>query len=227
MNILIVEDEVIAASYLKQIITQEGFNVIGMVGTGKGAIELTKLTKPNLILMDIMLEDNISGIDAAIEIHKFHKDIIIIFMTAYSDKEMIASSIEANAYSYFLKPYNKEEILANLHIIESKINPKESEVKIIESPILLTHGYTYHMTYNQLYLHQKEVYLSQRELQLLRYFCKHRHVVLNFDEIINYIWDTPKSQQTLRSLIHRIRVKTCQELVLNINKMGYKINLKD
>lgn len=227
MNILIVEDEVIASSYLKQIVTREGFHVIATEGTGKGAIALAKSEKPDLILMDIMLEDNISGIDAAIEIHKLNKDIIIIFLTAYSDKEMVASAIEANAYSYFLKPYNKEEILANLHIIASKLAKEVYEPEKQEPHVLLTQGYSYHETRNQLYSHQKEVYLSQRELQLIQYFCKHRHVVLNFDEIIHYIWDAPKSQQTLRSLIHRIRGKTCQELIVNVNKMGYTINLKD
>ena len=222
MNILIAEDEVIAANYLKQIITREGFNVVGRVGTGREIIQLAKSCKPDLILMDIMLEDNISGIDAAIEIHRVNKDIIIIFLTAYSDKEMIQSAINANAYGYFLKPYNKEEILANLTIINSKINVKKPKVEDFFIPLI--DGYLYHTRYNQLYLYQQEVYLSQRELQLIKYFCIHRHVILHFDIIINEIWGVKKPQQTLRSLIHRIRKKTSHKLIVNVNKTGYKIN---
>jgi len=222
MKILIVEDEVIASSYLKKLISKAGYTVVGTVGTGKGAIELAKSKKPDLILMDIMLKDAISGVDAAIEIKRHQKEIMIVFLTAYIESSMVETAIDAEASGYFLKPYNKEEILVNLKLLSAKPKKKNQDTEYLA----LTNGYRYNIHHKQLYLHKKEIFLSQRELQIIDYFSHNSHVVLDFDTIIQHIWNGEKSQQTLRSLIHRIREKTCQELIINVNKMGYKIAIQ-
>lgn len=229
MKVLIVEDEIIAASYLKEMVLEVDCEVVGTVGTGRGAIELASLKKPDLILMDIMLKDNISGVDAAMEIQYKHKEITIIFLTAYSDTEMIETAIQSNTYGYFLKPYNKDEILANLKILKGKKHKREKQTFSAqnEENIMLAEGYNYSLKYKQLYLHQKEVYLSKRECQILDYFCRNRHMVSDFQTIIHHIWGAPKPLQTLRSLICRIREKTSQSLIVSVNKMGYRLGLKE
>ena len=140
MKILIVEDEVIAASYLNQIVTEAGYSVVGTVGTGQGAIELAKSKKPDLILMDIMLKDAISGVDAAVNIGYTNPEIMIVFLTAYTEASMIETAKEANTIGYFLKPYNKKEIIANLHIIASKHMPT---TQIDNETIILAKNYTF------------------------------------------------------------------------------------
>lgn len=228
MKVLIVEDEIIAASYLKEMVLETGCKVVGTVGTGRGAIELASSKKPDLILMDIMLKDNISGVDAALEIQYRHKEITVIFLTAYSDTEMIETAIKSDAYGYFLKPYNKDEILANLRILKAKKDNSHCEdTSTEECTIGLVDGYNYSLKYKQLYLHQKEIYLSKRESQIIEYFCNNRHRVNDFDTIIHHVWGAPKPQQTLRSVIHRIREKTSQSLIVSVNKMGYKLGLKE
>ena len=226
MKILIVEDEIIPQNYLLKLIQNAGYNVVSTAETGKDAIRLARIKKPDLILMDIMLEDGISGIDAAIQIKQMFPDIIIIFLTAYSEESMIESAIDAHASGYFLKPYNKPEILANLKLIASRIQPKTQDSHT-NTNIQLIQGYTYNTLHKQLYLHHKDVYLSQKELKVIHLFCTHCHQVLDFQTIINYIWDEKKSQQGLRSLIYRIREKTSPNLIINVNKMGYKIALKN
>jgi len=230
MRVLIVEDETIAARYLKEIVLEVGYEVVASVATGKGAIELARLKKPDLILMDIMLKDNISGVDAAVEIQIQHKEIMIVFLTAYSDEEMIETAVKANAYGYYLKPYNRDEILANLKLLKAK---KELMLKELlpktdtNTDIMLTHGYHYSLQEKQLYLNHTKIYLSKREHQIVDYFCHHTHLVIDFVTLIDAIWGTERPQQTLRSLIHRIREKTSQDLIISINKMGYKIGLKE
>lgn len=227
MNILIVEDEVIAASFLKEMLVNAGYTVIGTVGTGRGAIELARSKKPDLILMDIMLKDAISGVDAAVEIQLYQKDICIVFLTSYSDEAMIETAIEASATGYFLKPYNQDEILANLKILNAKIaKQKNNLTPERKNTLQLANGYSYCYTNQQLYHQNSEVFLSKKEHQIIDYLCQNAQNVLEFETIIKYIWDSPKSQQTLRSLIHRIREKTCRDLILNINKTGYKIGLR-
>jgi len=221
MKILIVEDEVIAASYLKQIVTDAGYAVVGTVGTGQGAVELAKSKKPDLILMDIMLKDNISGVDAAVQIYYTNPKIMIVFLTAYTEASMIESAKEANTVGYFVKPYNKEEIIANLHIISSKHTP---ETHTHDKSITLAKNYSFNTKHKQLFLHSQEILLTTKELELIALLCQHRHNILPFEDIIEHIWDTQTPHQTLRSLIYRIRKKTYTEFIVSVSKRGYKIS---
>ena len=223
MKVLIVEDEIIAAAYLKQIVTNAQYNVVGTVGTGKGAIELAKSKKPDLILMDIMLKDNISGVDAAIEINFINPNIMIVFLTAYTEASMIEMAKDANTVGYFLKPYNKEEIVANLHIFASK----KQEKHIQDTHVLnLCEKYTYDFTSQRLYCDQQEIILTQKELELIKYLCENKLLVLHCEDIIIKLWGDDTPHQTLRSLIYRIRKKTCQNFIVSVSKRGYRISLR-
>ena len=222
MRVLIVEDEIIAASYLKQIVTQAGYSVVGTVGTGKGAIELAKSTKPDLILMDIMLKDNISGVDAAVHIYYSHPEIMVIFLTAYTEASMIETATEANTVGYFVKPYNKDEIVANLHILASRHTPPVTHTD--EETIILAKEYRFNRKFKQLFLHTQEISLTKKELELIELLCKNKHCILPFQDIIEAIWDKKTAHQTLRSLIHRIRQKTHSEFIVSMSKRGYKIS---
>jgi len=226
MKILIVEDEVIAASYLKQIVTNAGYKVVGTVGTGKGAIELAKSKEPDLILMDIMLKDNISGVDAAVQIGYTHPNIMIAFLTAYTEASMIETAKDAHTVGYFLKPYNKEEIVTNLHILASKtINPLATEQNIeIQNTIALNKNYCYDEGRKQLFLNKKEIVLTKKELELIELLCQNKHKVVSFEDIISSLWDGKTSQQTLRSLIYRIRQKTYDNFITSVSKRGYKLS---
>ncbi len=231
MRILIVEDEVISAHYLKKILVIAGYDVIGMVTKGADAIELAKEEKPDLIFMDIMLKDHISGSEAAKEIYYSAPNISIIFLTAYSDKEMVEFAVESDAFAYLLKPYRDKEILAMLELAKAKMCTKDikpiQEIQADSFEIELIDGYIYNAQLNRLFLDNNEVHLGAKALQLIQLLCTNKHITLEINMIIDEIWDTPKSGQTLRSLIHRVREATTQDLILNMNKFGYRIGLKE
>ena len=56
--------------------------------------------------------------------------------------------------------------------------------------------------------------------------CKNANVSLSHEQIIQTLWETPVSEQTLRSLVHRIREATGKALILNVSKSGYKIGFE-
>ena len=84
-RVLIIEDESIIAIDLRDLMTDLGHEVVGLATTCKSAIELAHLHKPGLVLTDVRLADNSSGIDAASEILRSF-DIPIIFITAYPER---------------------------------------------------------------------------------------------------------------------------------------------
>lgn len=228
MKVLIVEDELIPAHYLKKVLVENGYDVLDIVMRGAEAIQVAKTQKPDVILMDVMLKDNISGCEAALEISQHDPDIRIIFLTAYSDKEMIEFAVESKAFAYLLKPYRDKEILATLELAKTRQDEIKTEPEQeITTHITLADGYTFDTTSNTLFKGTQEMPCGPQALKLITLLCEHKHTTVKIETLLEELWDADTSQQTLRSLIHRIREHTCPNLIRNVNKLGYKIGLQD
>ncbi len=108
-KILVVEDERLIAEDIKRTLQFLGYEVPAIIVTGLQAIEETKIHEPDLILMDIMLEGDLDGIEAAKIIHQ-DQDIPIIFLTAFSNKNTLEAATGAEPYGYILKPFGEKEL---------------------------------------------------------------------------------------------------------------------
>ncbi len=86
-QILIVEDDQIVAEDLKIRLENLGFDVSGCIASGEKAIQNLKENRTDLVLMDIMLQGEMDGVEAAETIRK-EFDLPVVFLTAYSDKEI-------------------------------------------------------------------------------------------------------------------------------------------
>lgn len=134
--IMIVENEVILAIELEQKLTEMGYEVVGKVVTGKEAVEMAAKLKPDMIIMDIRLEDELDGIQAAEEIRKF-KPIPIIYLTAYADDKTLQRAKLTEPYGYLVKPYSEIELRTSIEMalhkaqMESKLRESEERFRII------------------------------------------------------------------------------------------------
>ncbi len=223
-KILIVEDEFISAEYLKELLEKDNYEVVDIVDNGIEAIEKCKTLKPDIVLMDIMLNGQMSGCEAAVEIYQKHKHSCeIIFLTAYSSSEMISYATDAHAYGYLMKPYREEEILATLKLLSSH-KETQVEVQIEQETIELNKGYLFNTKLHRLFTRNREVPLGKKPLKLIELLAKNKNSSVSHEQICHYIWGENKSNATLRSLIHRIRNTVYNDFIVNINGLGYRIN---
>jgi len=108
-TVLIVEDDLILNLLYESFMEKIGFETHGELVYGKTAVDMTRKNRPDLILMDITLEGDMSGIEAAQKIRDF-SDVPIIFITGNSDKEH-REKAEATSNSYYLiKPVEFEDL---------------------------------------------------------------------------------------------------------------------
>lgn len=108
-NIIVVEDEVIVAEDIKSILLKEGYEISAIVSSGSRAIkEINKYT-PDLVIMDIMLEGDLDGVDVAKKI-KEDLNIPIVFITAYTDEETLQKAKLTEPYGYIIKPFEAVEL---------------------------------------------------------------------------------------------------------------------
>ncbi len=114
-NILIVEDESIVAKDIAQSLKKLGYHVIDTVNSGEAAVLVADEKKPDLVLMDIMLKGEMSGIDAANFIHE-KNNIPVIFLTAYADESTLSKAKISEPYGYIIKPFKEIDLHSNIEM---------------------------------------------------------------------------------------------------------------
>lgn len=216
-RILIVEDDLIAAQYLKTILEQEGLEVIGVIDRGREAIEQLRECSIDLVLMDIVLKDDVSGIEAALH----HPECPVIFLSAFADSEMIDLAVDAKAIAYLMKPYRKKEIIATVKLALSR-NKSTQKPKPLSS-INLKGGFRFDFDHDRLEKDNKIIPLSIAKLRLIRLLALHHGNVVSQESLLSYIWDEPKSYSTLRSLVNRFRSSVDVHMIENVSGLGYRI----
>ncbi len=125
-NILVVEDEAIVSKDIQQSLKKLGYNIVGAAATGEKAIELAMKHKPDLVLMDIMLKGDMSGIEAAEKIKENIK-IPVIYLTAYADENTLAKAKVTEPYGYIIKPFKEIDLHTSIEMALYK-HTKEREV---------------------------------------------------------------------------------------------------
>jgi len=114
-QILVVEDEFITGMDIQKRLKNLGYIVPILVSSGEEAIKKVKENNPDLVLMDINLNGEMDGIEAASKIHSF-SDIPVIYLTAFSDDITLERAKITEPYAYIVKPFNDRELQINLEI---------------------------------------------------------------------------------------------------------------
>jgi len=112
-KILIVEDDVVVTSFLKLILTQADYEIAGVAKNSSECFAILESEKPDLILMDISLPDEIDGIELSKRINQNH-DLPIIFLTSLQDESLIERSAIQNSFGFIKKEANYKEYLPTL-----------------------------------------------------------------------------------------------------------------
>jgi DNA-binding response OmpR family regulator len=219
-KILIVEDERIPAEFLKEILEKNGFNVVGICDKGSSAIESATKLQPDVIFMDIILKDNISGSEAALKISSLIQTKII-FLTAHSDNEMIDYALDVGAVNYLIKPYKKKQILAALQLALKTKNG--TLIKDKKTYINLDKGYSYNFTDKRLYFENSKVDLGVKSMKLIQCLCEHINNVVSNEELSLYVYSEKKETSSIRALISRLNKALNYNIIVNSNGVGYKI----
>ena len=214
MNVLIVEDESLMALELANSISNYGYNVIDYVTTPELARNILKEEKIDLLILDINLNHTTNGIDLYKEIGK---NIAVIYLTAYKDDKTISEAINTQPLGYLIKPHNEGELLALLKLADSKVTP-DSNI------IYLGEGYSFDQLESKLYLNDKFIKLSPKELKLLILLLEAKPNIVTFQTIEYELWDVPPNASTLRTLIYRLRNKLDHKFISTQNSHGIKID---
>jgi PAS domain S-box-containing protein len=123
-RILVAEDERAIAQQIQQTLAASGYEVIATVGSGEEAVAHAKQTRPDVVVMDIMLSGKLDGISAAQQLQPL--GIPVIYLTAYSDRHLLERAQHTEPLAYVLKPAKAGELAA---VIKLALFKREEEQK--------------------------------------------------------------------------------------------------
>ncbi len=109
-NILIVDDAAFMRMMIKDILSKNGYTVIGEAENGNKAIEKFKELTPDLVIMDITMPE-LDGIQAVKQIKGFSPEAKIIMCSAMGQQAMVIESIQAGARDFIVKPFQAERVI--------------------------------------------------------------------------------------------------------------------
>src|SRR6185436_11221564 len=184
-KILIIEDDADLFSLLKYNITKEGFSLTGLQ-TGKGALEVCRQTRPDLILLDIMLPDS-DGLEICKSI-RMDPDLAatpLIFLTARASETDRIVGLEIGANDYVVKPFFVRELIARIKLqFRSQSAPPR---------VLGAGGVELDAASRQVRLNGAPLALTATEFRLLEFMMSRPGVVFSREQLLNAVWGQDKA----------------------------------
>ena len=128
-RVVIGEDEAIIRLDLKELLEEEGYDVVGETGRGDAAIELVQEHLPDLVILDIKMP-GLDGLSAARHVAGERMAAVLI-LTAFSQRELVDQARDAGALAYLVKPFQKSDLIPAIEIALGRF----AELKVLDRDI--------------------------------------------------------------------------------------------
>ncbi|HSN44255.1 MAG TPA: response regulator [Propionibacteriaceae bacterium] len=136
-RVVVAEDEALIRLDLVELLTDEGYDVVGQAGDGEAAVELARELRPDLVVMDVKMP-RMDGITAAEKIAE-ERIAPVVMLTAFSQRELVERAREAGAMAYVVKPFDASDVVPAIEIAMGRfaeIRAVEEEVADLEERLL-------------------------------------------------------------------------------------------
>lgn len=220
--ILIVDDESRIRKLIKDFIEQEEYSVIE-AADGEEAVEQfeANINKIKLVILDVMMPKQ-DGWSALRRIRQV-SNVPVIMLTARSEEQDELFGYELGVDEYVSKPFSPKILIAKIKAILQRTSPKEVEKKNYDGIEIDTEG-------RNITVDGKQIELSLREYELLKYLLDNENIALSRDKILNNVWnyDYYGDSRTIDSHIKKIRHKLGKKgkYIKTMRGVGYKFEIK-
>jgi DNA-binding response OmpR family regulator len=219
MKILIVEDEPGIASFLKEGLEEEDFNV-DIAENGEDGLKMSRLESYDIMLIDWMLP-KLSGLDLCIEIRKRNQDVPIIFVTARDTLEDTVAGLKSGANDYIKKPFHFDELLERIRV---QLRPVQRMGEVYHHDNLTLDTVRHAVDQDG-----TPVSLTQKEFDLLTYLLKNKNKLCSRKDIIRDVWDIHFEYDTgvidvyINSLRKKLGLDVSGDFIKTVRGLGYII----
>ncbi len=243
-NVIIVEDDEITALNLNLSLQKQGYNIIAVCDNITQAKNKINSYKPNIVIIDISLQESNDGIELA-KIIRGKYNIPFIYLTSYSDDDIISQAKLTEPYGYIVKPFDPNSLHATIQMALFKYemeNDRKNDINSLkvdklnlekllyskrtsDKPIV-PFGDNYHLDISicETFFRDKKIKLTKKENAFLRLLVAQLGLVVSFEQAMNYVWDeSGATENSVRTLVWRLRNKLETDIIKNASGIGYYI----
>lgn len=216
MQILLVEDDDMISEGVVSALKRHGFTA-SAVASAQAAIDHLKTGKPDILVLDLGLPD-MDGIDLLRKIRKQGHHLPVLILTARDALANKITGLDTGADDYLTKPFETDELLARLRVLERRIGTARSSEIIIDGVLLNTAAYT-------LKVNNIETELSKREFMLLKALMESAGSILTKDALEARLYSLGEEvgSNTVEVYIHHLRKKLPSDFIKTVRGIGYSV----
>ena len=182
-KILLVDDEEMIVESIEYALAQEGYEVVKAFD-GQEALQQVQLSKPNLIVLDLMLP-KLSGLEVCRLLRREQNDVPIIILTPTGEEIDRVIGLEVGADDYLIKPFSLRELVARIKALLRRSKPAEADkaVKVYQHGDLLIN-----LSEHRVMVGEREVELSPKEFKILAMLMGQPGRVFSREELLEQVW---------------------------------------
>lgn len=216
MQILLVEDDVLLADGISAALKHAGYTVNHFF-QGAHALHAYQINPPDIIILDLGLPD-MDGLSLLTKIRNQEYKVPILILTARDGIQDKITGLDKGADDYLTKPFNVEELLARLRVLERRRTHNATATITIGPVCLNTSAHT-------VTVEQELLNLSRREYMLLKALIERCGTIQTKENLEHklYSWGEEISSNTIEVHIHNLRKKLPPDFIHTVRGMGYMI----
>ncbi|MDR7090483.1 MULTISPECIES: response regulator [Cellvibrio] len=216
MQILLVEDDELLAEGIVSALSRAGF-AVNWLSTGKAACTQVVAEPPDIMLLDLGLPD-IDGIEVLKVVRQKKLPTQVLILTARDSTNAKVIGLDSGADDYLTKPFELDELLARLRVLERRLGNSSSSLINI-GPLSLN------TAHHEVLLDGAALVLSRREYMLLKALVEHAGVIQTREglEAKLYSWGDEVASNAIEVHIHNLRKKLPPNFIRTLRGIGYMV----
>lgn len=225
-KILLVDDEEMIVESIEYALLQEGYEVV-RASNGQEALQQVQLTKPNLIVLDLMLPQ-LSGLEVCRLLRREHNDVPIIMLTAKGEEIDRVIGLEVGADDYLIKPFSLRELVARIKALLRRSKTGDSETK--QAKVYQHQDLMVNLSEHRVTVGDRPVELSPKEFKILAMLMSTPGRVFSREELLEQVWgldfygDTKTVDVHIRWLREKIEEDpSSPKYVQTVRGFGYRL----
>jgi len=217
-SLLYIEDE----TYLREAVVdffEDEFSIIYQASNGIEGFEIYKNHKPDMIITDIEMP-LMNGLEFCEKVRHDDTTTPIIIMSAYSHTHYLLKAVELNLIKYLIKPIDETLLDEALNLCFEKMETKTPSI------INLGHEYFYDLFNHALTHNNAHIKLTALQIKLIENLIKNQGNIVSYEQLENSLWyEEGMTLEALRCLVRDIRKVSYKNIIENVSKVGYRVNI--
>lgn len=220
LNLLFIDDDISISADVYALFSPI-FKSVHLAHDVNAAMDVYHTQGIDIVISDIELKKNKSGLAIVENIRELNQEIPIIILSAFTKQEYLLAAANLRIDGYLIKPLNFVKLY---NVLEKIIN----RIKVVYSAVYIAENTHYNFSQKSLTVNNEAIPLGNKERKLLEVLLSKMNVAISRDEIIRGVWgNNIVSESAIKSLFSEIRKKLQYDIIINIPKIGWMIKINE